>query len=271
MKKWRIQISVAIFLLFTLMKLILPAAAVHLKNELEAVIDRDDPLDYVVFQIKRLLLPVDDTQAPPYIPHPPLSELRNTLNGLIEDPLSSLPKASNFPQPEPEPDMDPVLEYGYDAREAFLIAQSDVTTEAPPDNVSYEVIKLPFEESAPILGESSSGFGYRNHPLYDEVRFHYGTDYAADMGDEIHAFADGTVLEAGVSNGYGNYIKLDHGNGFETLYGHCSELRVSEGETVERGQTIALVGSTGQSTGPHLHFELIHDGCYLNPEFYLYQ
>ena len=78
------------------------------------------------------------------------------------------------------------------------------------------------------------------------------------------------VLEAGTDDGYGNYVKLDHGNGFVTLYGHCNELLVAAGEEISRGQVIALVGSTGQSTGPHLHFELIHNGIYLNPEFYLY-
>ena len=117
---------------------------------------------------------------------------------------------------------------------------------------------------------TSSGFGYRLHPIQNEVLFHYGTDFAADAGTEIHSFADGVVLASGTDSGYGNYVKVDHGGGFVTLYGHCSERLVSEGERVQRGQTIALVGSTGRSTGPHLHFELIHDGVYLNPEFYLY-
>ena len=149
-------------------------------------------------------------------------------------------------------------------------SQAQITDAAPPENVSYDVVTLPFEESAPISGETSSGFGYRMHPIHNEIRFHYGTDFAANAGTVIHAFADGTVLEAGTDSGYGNYVKLDHGNGYITLYGHCSELSVSAGETVARGQPIALVGSTGQSTGPHLHFELIHNGVYLNPEFYLY-
>ena len=107
------------------------------------------------------------------------------------------------------------------------------------------------------------------HPIQGVVKFHYGTDFAASAGTDVLAFADGTVLAAGQDAGYGNYVKIDHGNGYVTLYGHCSELLVSAGQTVQRGERIALVGATGQATGPHLHFELMHDGVYLNPEFYL--
>ena len=273
MKKQRLQISIAVFLMVTVIKMIMPAAAIQIKNELQPVMDRNDHYEHVLHRIERFLRPLDLSNAPPYDPHPPLTGLRNTLNGFVDDPLAVLPKTSDFPKEESEiTDVeDPALKFGQDAREAFLETQSLITNALPPDNVSYEVLKLPFEESSPIDGESSSGFGYRMHPIDDVIRFHYGTDFAADMGTEIRAFADGTVLEAGFSEGYGNYIKLDHGNGFVTLYGHCSELWVSEGEIVSRSQAIALVGSTGRSTGPHLHFELIHDGCYLNPEFYLYQ
>ena len=94
-------------------------------------------------------------------------------------------------------------------------------------------------------------------------------NFAANTGTDICAFASGTVIAAGKDAGYGNYLKLDHGSGYVTLYGHCSELLVSEGDPVQAGQVIARVGATGQATGPHLHFELMHDGVYLNPEFYL--
>ncbi len=77
------------------------------------------------------------------------------------------------------------------------------------------------------------------------------------------------MLAAGQSEGYGNYVKLGHAGGYATLYGHCSKLLVRAGETVTLGQPIALVGATGKATGPHLHFELMHDGYYYNPEFYL--
>ena len=270
MRKPRLQISIAVFLLLTAIKFISPASAVQIRNEIQPVLDHNDDYHRILHHIERKLHPIDDQAIAPYDPHPPLNELRQTLDGLSEDPLADLPKAKNLPQPKPTPEPDPALEFGFDARETFLHSQSQITDQAPPENVSYDVLSLPFEESAPILGETSSGFGYRMHPIHNEVRFHYGTDFAADSGTVIHAFADGTVLEAGTDEGYGNYVKLDHGNGFVTLYGHCSELLVSSGETVSISQPIALVGSTGQSTGPHLHFELMHDGIYLNPEFYLY-
>ena len=269
----RIQICTAVFLGFTLIKLISPASAVQIKNELQLVLNQNDDYDDyhdIIHRFERVLHPIDYRCLEPFEPHPPLTEMRRTLDGLINDPLADLPKAETVPEPEPALEENPALEFGYAARDAFLESQSQVTNAAPPENVSYEVMTLPFEESAPIAGETSSGFGYRLHPIHGEIRFHYGTDFAADAGTAIHAFADGVVLEAGTDDGYGNYVKLDHGNGFISLYGHCSELWVSEGEAISRGQPIALVGSTGQSTGPHLHFELIHDGVYLNPEFYLY-
>ena len=270
MRKMQLQICTAVFLLFTLLKLISPASAVLIKDELSPLLDRNDNYHRLAYRIERWLHPVDFRDAQPFEPHSPLDELRGTLSILDRDPMENLPKFERRKEQEAVSETNPVLEFGYAAREAFLTAQSQITDAAPPENVSYDVISLPFEESNPIVGETSSGFGYRIHPIDQELRFHYGTDYAADAGTKIHAFADGTVLEAGVSDGYGNYVKLDHGNGFVTLYGHCSALLVSEGEQIARGQSIALVGSTGQSTGPHLHFELMHDGIYLNPEFYLY-
>lgn len=272
MRRVRLQTCTAVFLILTVIKMISPVSAVQTKNELQPVLDRNDDYHFIIHRVERILYPINYSDCAPYVPHPPLTELRKTLDGLMEDPLSDLPKAVSFPESDaaPEPEIDPALEFGYNARETFLDAQAQITDALPPENVSYDVLSLPFEESAPILGESSSGFGYRMHPILNELRFHYGTDFAADAGTEIHAFADGTVLKAGIDEGYGTYVKLDHGSGFITLYGHCSELWVSEGETVSRGQPIALVGSTGQSTGPHLHFELIHDSVYLNPEFYLY-
>lgn len=270
MRRYRLQICTTVFLILTVIKLISPASAVQIKNGIEPVLDHNDDFRHLIHQIERTLHPLHYDDAAPYDPHPPLTELRKTLDGLTEDPLADLPKVNWLPAPEPTPESDPMLEFGFAARETFLNAQSQITDAAPPENVSYEVLTLPFAESAPILGETSSGFGYRMHPIQNEIRFHYGTDFAADAGTDIHAFADGTVLEAGTDDGYGNYVKLDHGDGFISLYGHCSELLVSAGDPVVRGQTIALVGSTGQSTGPHLHFELIHNGVYLNPEFYLY-
>ena len=268
MRKGRVLTCSAIFLIMTVIKLISPAFAAQLKNELQPVLDQSDHYHRLIHRVERALHPITLREDSSFVLNPQLTEIRNTLERLSKAPLADIPKVER--KAEPEDDINPVLEYGYQVREAFLNSQSQITDASPPENVSYDVLLLPFSESTPILGRTSSGFGYRMHPIQNEMRFHYGTDYAADAGTEIHAFADGIVAEAGISDGYGNYVKIDHGNGFTTLYAHCSELLIHEGDSVTRNQTIALVGSTGQSTGPHLHFELMHNGVYLNPEFYLY-
>lgn len=152
---------------------------------------------------------------------------------------------------------------------AFLETQKQFEGYDIPTNVNKDMPDLPFDYATPVVGYNSSGFGYRQHPLLDEIKFHYGTDFAAMSGDDIAAFADGTVTFAGLSDSFGYYITIDHGNGYQTLYAHCSVLYVSSGDTVTAGQKIALVGSTGNATGPHLHFELTHSGVYLNPEYYV--
>ena len=109
----------------------------------------------------------------------------------------------------------------------------------------------------------------RLHPILDEVKFHYGTDVPANSGDDIGAFAAGTVLLAGEDENLGSYVTVDHGGGWQSLYAHCGTVYVKAGDTVQPGQKLALVGATGLATGPHLHFELTHDGVYLNPEYYI--
>lgn len=263
----RIMICALSFLLLTTIKMISPAAAADLKAAALPVLDRQDDFRAVLRQAEQQLFPKPPAASEWTPPDSPLETLREKLQKPREDPMASLPKVSPLPE---LPEEDPAVLYGNEIKEAFLLAQSDVCDWAPPENVSYEVLSLPFAESTPVSGSTSSGFGYRLHPIHNEIRFHYGTDFAAEAGADINAFADGTVLAAGEDAGYGNYIKIDHGDGYVTLYGHCSQLLVAEGEQISRGQRIALVGSTGQATGPHLHFELIHNGVYLNPEFYLY-
>lgn len=153
--------------------------------------------------------------------------------------------------------------------EEFLEEQSAFADYAVPANVSYDTPVLPFEYSAPCMSSTTSGFGYRDHPLSGVVKFHYGTDLGAYDGDSITAFAYGTVISVQELSGYGLTVMLDHGGGYQTLYAHCSQILVEQGESVDRGDKIALVGHTGDVTGPHLHFELIYNGKYLNPEFYL--
>ena len=151
----------------------------------------------------------------------------------------------------------------------FLESQAAFSDYGLPENVDYGYQALPFDFAVPVSGYNSSGFGYRLHPILNTVRFHYGTDFAANSGDDVLAFADGVVTLAARSDSYGNYITIDHGDGWTSLYAHCSRLYVKSGQRVSAGERIALVGSTGLATGPHLHFELQHDGMYLNPEYYV--
>jgi murein DD-endopeptidase MepM/ murein hydrolase activator NlpD len=121
----------------------------------------------------------------------------------------------------------------------------------------------------PVKGRLTSPYGYRIHPIYGVRKLHTGIDIAAASGTAIKAAGDGVVVFAGRWGGYGNCVILDHGGGVATLYGHCSRLAVSEGQNVTQGQSIAYVGSTGLSTGPHLHFEVRRDGHPVDPMGYL--
>lgn len=114
-------------------------------------------------------------------------------------------------------------------------------------------------------GWISSYYGNRYHPVLGYYRWHYGIDYAADSGAPIKAMEDGTVLLAGWNGDYGNCVILDHGGGVSSLYGHASKVLVRAGQDVVKGQTVALVGSTGLSTGPHLHFEVRVNGQTQDP------
>lgn len=133
--------------------------------------------------------------------------------------------------------------------------QNDEFVEVDEDENSF---------AQPVCGVLTSSFGSRRG------RRHTGIDIGADSGTEILAAAGGTVTFSGQMSGYGNYIIIDHGNGVETAYGHCSKLLAEKGENVRRGDKIALVGSTGNSTGPHLHFEIKINGEFVDPLNYVF-
>ena len=111
----------------------------------------------------------------------------------------------------------------------------------------------------------TSEFGWRIHPIYGTSKYHSGVDIGASYGATVIAADSGTVITAGWVSGYGNCIVISHGNGISTLYGHLSSIAVSSGQSVSRGQTIGYVGSTGNSTGPHLHWEVAVNGSQVNP------
>ncbi|NJL85664.1 MAG: peptidoglycan DD-metalloendopeptidase family protein [Leptolyngbyaceae cyanobacterium SM1_1_3] len=121
----------------------------------------------------------------------------------------------------------------------------------------------------PAAGSITSGFGTRIHPILGYRRFHSGVDFGASYGSTIRAADSGRVIFSGWYGGYGQAVIIDHGSGITSLYGHASELYVSEGQAVQQGQAIAAIGSTGLSTGPHLHFEVRRDGEPVNPMNFL--
>lgn len=121
----------------------------------------------------------------------------------------------------------------------------------------------------PVRGQITSPFGWRTHPIFGTRKFHSGIDIAANYGVPVVAADEGVVISSGWMGGYGNTVVIDHGSGTSTLYAHNSELWVRNGEKVAKGQTIALIGSTGYSTGPHSHFEVRRHGEVTNPLNYL--
>jgi murein DD-endopeptidase MepM/ murein hydrolase activator NlpD len=121
----------------------------------------------------------------------------------------------------------------------------------------------------PVRGWVSSGFGDRNSPLTGAKGFHTGVDIANDMGSPIHATADGEVSFAGWEGGYGKLVVVRHGNGYSTYYGHLSEIKAAVGRSVKRGEVVGLMGATGNTTGPHLHYEVRVFGAAVNPSKYL--
>ena len=121
----------------------------------------------------------------------------------------------------------------------------------------------------PVSGEITSPYGYRVHPIWGTTIYHSGIDIGVDEGTPVHAADGGVVVWSGWMGGYGYAVVIDHGNGLSTLYGHNSELAVDEGQSVAKGQVISYAGSTGNSTGPHVHFEVRANGDPVDPMGYL--
>ena len=126
----------------------------------------------------------------------------------------------------------------------------------------------------PVLNKNlkymASGYGWRIDPIYHTRRFHAGMDFTAPIGTNIFATGNGVVVGAGWEQGYGNCVQINHGYGYVTLYGHMSAIKVRNGQKVKRGDIIGLIGSTGKSTGPHLHYEVHYKGTIMNPQNYYY-
>jgi murein DD-endopeptidase MepM/ murein hydrolase activator NlpD len=124
--------------------------------------------------------------------------------------------------------------------------------------------------AAPVSGATmSSNFGSRTDPFLGSLAFHAGIDFRAPTGRAVTATAAGKVVTAGRAGGYGNLVEIDHGRGITTRYAHLSRIEVKVGEQVASGEVVGRVGSTGRSTGPHLHYETRVDGTAVNPKTYL--
>lgn len=139
-----------------------------------------------------------------------------------------------------------------------------------PEGYSAQWLYLgDIQTATPVMGTVTSAFGYRDHPTMGRYAAHGGVDIAANLGTEIVAFADGTVAEVGYNEDFGRYLLIDHPHGVSTFYSHCNTVLVQTGEEIRVGQSVAQVGSTGQSTGSHLHFEVRLNGVRLNPMHYV--
>lgn len=176
-----------------------------------------------------------------------------------------------------EPETDPPAEIETGVEEPIvipaagtLIAASDYSGRELPNNYTMDQLSLgELETVTPVLGHLNSVYGYRDSPINGEYQFHGGVDIGGQMGDPIGAFAAGTVEYTGEDDSYGLYLQVDHGNGVKSFYAHCSKIVVVKGQTVAMGEKLAEVGSTGDSTGPHLHLEMKYNKMHLNPAYYV--
>jgi murein DD-endopeptidase MepM/ murein hydrolase activator NlpD len=142
-------------------------------------------------------------------------------------------------------------------------------TRAHVERLNRTLALVPYRK--PVVGEVefTSGFGVRSDPFLGRPAMHTGLDFRAATGDPVRATANGKVVSSGSAGGYGRMVEIDHGNGLSTRYGHLSEINVKVGDQIKIGQVIGEVGSTGRSTGPHLHYETRIDGEAVDPQKFL--
>jgi murein DD-endopeptidase MepM/ murein hydrolase activator NlpD len=204
-----------------------------------------------------------------------LQKLENRVDA-IEDASRRLSEISGVPNEEQEQQEEGTSPHG--AGGPALDAESVELLElrAARLEMDLQVYEAAFKERArvpsiwPVEGESTDSFGYRGNPFGGGgAEFHPGQDIAAPRGTPVFAPADGKVIEAGWKNGYGQTVVLDHGNGLTTRYGHLSKVEVTANQELKRGEELGLVGSTGRSTGPHLHYEVRLGDLPISPRHYL--
>ncbi|MBE7004550.1 MAG: M23 family metallopeptidase [Ruminococcaceae bacterium] len=245
----RVTVCGVVFVALIALKLALPGALVGLRGTLGSWLARDADFASAFSAVGHAVSGEDgvlDSLGDAYVAVFG-SEAAQEVAGRAE--IEAVPDAEPEPASEPEP----------------------VEIRAYPEHAAAEQRILGFDYTPPLTGAVTSGFGWREHPTTGRESFHYGVDVAADEGTEIACFADGTVGVVAESVELGRYLTVHHTNGFVTLYAHCSSISAQSGDLVRRGETIARVGSTGNATGPHLHFELHEGEDYLDPAYYLSQ
>ena len=154
-------------------------------------------------------------------------------------------------------------------RQAARTAAAAAAAQSAGQGSSYTWVQGTGQLGWPVSGEITSPYGYRVHPIWGTTIYHSGIDIGVDEGTPVHAADSGVIVWSGWMGGYGYAVVIDHGNGLSTLYGHNSELAVDEGQSVSKGQVVAYAGSTGNSTGPHVHFEVRENGDPVDPMGYL--
>jgi len=198
-----------------------------------------------------------------------LEELPEELQ--VSVPTPDVPEPEPKPEMEAEPEPEPAVQEEPEILEVGAVIRPVDTPKDLPKTYTMNYLSLGELETAdPVeVGRITSGFGYRDHPVLKTYSPHGGVDIGANLGSSVTAFAAGRVEYIGQSDSFGLYLQIDHGNGVKTFYAHCSKLLVKKGQQVALGEPVALVGSTGNSTGPHLHFEIKCCGLRVNPVYYL--
>lgn len=186
---------------------------------------------------------------------------------------ASLPAGINYPYVSPGKTVIPYvqkidnrLEDLQERVDGIVYALVGDTDDTP---VMRPVSRVGAPSIYPTFGVITDGFGLRMHPILERIEFHHGIDIANNTGTAIYATAAGVVKKVAYENGYGKFIRIDHENGYETIYAHLYRQNVRVGDRVNKGQIIGLMGNTGLSTGPHVHYEVLAGGQRVNPAEYL--
>lgn len=261
----------SIFILLVAVKLLLPGQMARINQKLSALLEQNMDVQAVFSAVGRAVSGETDGLAEEvyqavFQPEP-AEEALETAVTVPETPVPQQETAA--PEQEMPPETEKAPEQPEQETVVSTLAYVLYSENNLPENVNLEQDLLGFDYCTPVMGTLTSDFGYREHPVEGEERFHYGVDIGAGSGTDIVCFADGTVTAVGESSSYGKYLTVAHEGGYSTLYAHCSRITASSGAAVKEGEKIAEVGETGIATGPHLHFELHREDTYLNPVYYV--